>query len=132
MRLALLLTLASQAIFAQTPACDGNIVIVRLSEIKPGHMSDFTAATAAHKAWYRNNGIKDNEIINSRVIVRDQASGAQSYSDSQILSYHINPPSNSKIPNRGDAAWNAYVKQYRDSSEIKNEYVTCMPKHSMQ
>ena len=27
-----------------------------------------------------------------------------------------------------DAAWDAYVKQYRDTSDIKNSYLTCMPK----
>ena len=76
MRLALLLTLTSQAIFAQTPACDGNIVIVRVSEIKPGQMDTFMAAVAAHKAWYRTNGIKDNEMVVSRVIVGIGTSGA--------------------------------------------------------
>jgi hypothetical protein len=127
----LLLTLASPAIFSQTPACDGNIVVVRVSEIKPGHLDEFMAAATAHTAWYRANGITDNEIIISRVIVRDKTTGAQSYSDHEVLSYHINPPGQARTPNRGDAAWNAYVKQYRDSSEIKNEYMTCMPKHAM-
>ncbi|HLX46551.1 MAG TPA: hypothetical protein VKR43_24050 [Bryobacteraceae bacterium] len=130
MRLALLLTLASQAIFSQTPACDGNIVIVRVSEIKPGHMDGFMAAVEAHKAWYRANGIKDNEMVVSRVIVRDK-DGTQSYSDKEVLTYHVNPPGPARTPNRGDAAWNAYVKQYRDSSDLKSEYMTCMPKHSM-
>jgi hypothetical protein len=131
MRLALLVSLAAQAIFAQSPACDGNIVIVRVSEIKAGHMDEFMSAVAAHKAWYRANGIKDNEMVVSRVIVRDKDTGAQSYSDKEVLTYHINPPGQARTPNRGDAAWTAYVKQYRDSSDLKNEYVTCMPKHAM-
>lgn len=131
MRLALLLTLASPAMFAQAPACDGNIVIVRVSEIKPGSMNGFMAAVAAHKAWYRANGVTDNEILVSRVIVRDPHTGARSYSEKEVLTYHINPPGQARTPNRGDAAWDAYVKQYRETSELKNEYMTCLPKHSM-
>jgi hypothetical protein len=130
MRLALLLALASQAIFAQLPACDGNIAIVRVSDIKPGAMDRFLAAVAAHRAWYRANGITDNELVTSRVIVLDPQTGA-SYSDKEVLTYHINPPDPDRTPKRGDTAWNAYVKQYRDSSDIKSEYITCMPKHSL-
>ena len=51
------------------------------------------------------------------------------YSDTQVLSYHINPPVSSRLKNRGDAAWNAYVKQYNDTSKIVSTYDTCMPKH---
>ena len=126
MRIALLLALASAAIFAQQPACDGNIVIVRVSEIRPGAMDGFIAAVSAHKAWYRANGITDNEFVTSRVIVRDAKTGAQSYSDKEVLTYHINPPGQDRTPNRNDAAWKAY-----DSSDLKSEYITCMPKHSL-
>ena len=130
MRVALLVALASQAVFAQPPACDGNIVIVRVSEIKPGGMNDFMSAVAAHRAWYRANGIKDNEIVVSRVIIHEPHTEVYSYSEKEILTYHINPPGPDRTSNRGDAAWNAYVKQYRDNSDLKNEYTTCMPKHS--
>jgi hypothetical protein len=60
MRVALLLTafLALQATsaFAQTdmPACNGDLTVVRVSQITPGgSMQKFMAAVAAHKAWYR-------------------------------------------------------------------------------
>jgi hypothetical protein len=102
-----------------------------VSESKAGKMDAIMDAVAAHKAWYRANGIKDNELVVSRVIVRDKDSGAQSYSDKEVLTYHVNPPGPARTPTRGDTAWNAYVKQYRDSSDLKSEYMTCMPKHSM-
>jgi hypothetical protein len=46
---------------------------------------------------------------------------------SQVLTYHIRPPGPGRVQT-GDASWNAFVQQYRDNSEIKAEYVTCMPK----
>jgi hypothetical protein len=112
------------------PACNGDIAIVRVSEITPGGtMKGFLDAATAHEAWYRKNGVKDNEIVVSRVIEKDEKTGAMKYSEKEVLTYHINPPDASRTPNRGDADWNAYVKMYRDNSDLKSEYVTCMPKH---
>jgi hypothetical protein len=115
------------AIAQAPPACDGDTAIVRVSTIKPGAMQGFLAAVAAHKAWYRNHGIKDNVIVASRVILIDEHTGAMSYSDSEVITYHVRPPGPQKTPQH-DAAWDAYVKQYRDTSDIKTEYFTCMPK----
>jgi len=114
--------------FAQNamPACDGDIAIVRVSAIKPGQMQAFMSAVAAHKAWYRSHGFNDNVIVASRVMLRDEKTGALNYSDSEVVTYHVRPPR--QADSRKDAAWDAYVKQYRDSSDIKNEYITCMPK----
>ena len=110
------------------PACDGKIAIVRVSDIKPGAMKDFLAAVAAHKAWYRKNGVTDNDILVSRVIVKDEKTGGWKYSDSQVITYHTNPPeANEKLP-RNDADWNAYVKMYNDSSTVKSISLSCMPK----
>lgn len=118
---------SAQTAPAPMPACDGSIVVVRLSDVKPGSMDKFQAAVAAHQAWYRNNGISTNRIFMSRIIVRNPDTKQFAYSDTQVITYHINPPSSTSIP-RGDAAWNAYVQMYRDSSDLKSEYVTCMPK----
>jgi hypothetical protein len=98
------------------PACkNGHIAIVRVSEIKPGAMDDFLAAVKAHKAWYRNNGVKD------------QKTGEWGYSDSEVITYHINPPEdNEKLP-RNDDGWKAYVKMYNDSSTVKSITLSCMP-----
>ena len=136
MRLLLLvaavLALYSAPSFAQEarPACNGSYAVVRVSEIKPGGtMKGFLDAAAAHQAWYRKNGVNDNEIVVSRVIVKDEKTGKLSYSDKEVITYHINPPDAKRTPNRGDADWNAYVKMYRDNSDMKSEYLTCMPKH---
>jgi hypothetical protein len=125
--LAALAALQIPGVFAQNtlPACDGDIAVVRVSTIKPGGMDGFMAAVAAHKAWYRNHGFTDNVIVASRVILRDEKTGAMKYSDTEVVTYHLRPP---KREGKTDAAWDAYVKQYRDTSDIKNQYLTCMPK----
>jgi hypothetical protein len=125
------LALQATSAFAQKPlpACKGDYAIVRVSQIKSGgSMDGFMAAVAAHQAWYRANGVTDNVIVASRVIVKDKSTGAQKYSDTEVITYHIRPPAGDRTPHRGDAAWNAYVKQYQDNSDIKAEYITCMPK----
>lgn len=121
--------LAQQPPSPALPVCNGDIAIVRASEIKTGGtMKAFMDAVAAHKAWYRTNGVSDNEIFASRVIVKDEKTGAMKYSDTEVLTYHIRPPAAARTPHRGDdASWNAYVKMYRDNSDLKSECITCMP-----
>jgi len=134
MRVALILTVSvalyATSAVAQTamPACNGDIATVRISHIKPGgSMQKFMDAVAAHLAWYRANGFKDNELVTSLIIVKDEKTGAMKYSDTDVISYHLRPPAREKIKNRGNAAWSAYVKLYAETSEITNEYSTCMP-----
>jgi hypothetical protein len=103
-------------------ACDGQYNTVRVSTIKPGKLQAFMDAVAAHKAWYRSHGFKENVIVASRVI--DTKTGK--YVESEVVTFHVNPPDTSTF--KTDAAWDAYVKQYRDSSDIKEQYTTCMPK----
>jgi hypothetical protein len=107
------------------PACDGVYNIIRLSEITPGgSLEKFMAATAAHKAWYASHGYPD-VIFAARILVRDPKTGAFSYSDKQVLSYHY---TKSAVPPAShDAAWDAYVKMYRETSTIKSTYVNCVP-----
>jgi hypothetical protein len=119
------------SLFAQgSPlACDGDFAIVRVSQIAPGgSMKGFMDAAAAHQAWYRANGVTDNEIVSSRVIVRDETTGEMKYSETEIVTYHIRPPGPGRDLPRNDPAWNAYVEMYRRNSEIKFEYLTCVPK----
>lgn len=127
------LFLAALAVIPSTwaqsvPQCDGDIAVVRVSEIKPGQMQGFMEAVAAHKAWYRSHGFHDNVIVASRVILRDEKSGEMHYSEAEVVTYHVRPPGPAQIGPKRDAAWDAYVKQYRETSDIKNEYMTCMPK----
>lgn len=118
----------SSALAQSMPACDGDVTIVRVSAIKPGALQTFMAAVAAHKAWYRDHGFKDNVIVASRVILSDEKTHTSKYSDAEVVTYHLRPPGPAQTQPKHDAAWDAYVKQYRESSDIKSEYVTCMPK----
>jgi hypothetical protein len=125
------LLLLAAALFSAAPVlaqpCDGDMTVVRVNTIKPGKLDTFLAAVAAHKAWYRANRITDNELFTVRILVRDPATRAYKNSDTEVMTLHVRPPFD-RLPNRGDAAWNAYVQQYKESSELKSEYLTCMPK----
>jgi hypothetical protein len=106
------------------PACDGDVAIVRVSEIRrKGSIQGFMQAVDAHRAWFRNHGFLSDEIYAARVIVQDKATNLDRYSNSEIMTFHVRP---SVAPTR-DAAWDAYVKLYRDNSDVKSEYYVCMP-----
>ena len=110
----------SSALAQNAPlACDGDIAVVRVSAIKPGAMPGFMAAVAAHKAWYRSHGFGDNVIVASRVVLVDDTTGVMKYSDTEVITYHVRPPGREELAAKRDAAWDAYVKQYRDTSDIK-------------
>ena len=112
--------------FAQgLPTCDGDYSVVRVSTVKPGKMQAFLKAVADHKQWYRSHGIKDNIIVASRVVERDSDTHALRYSETEIVTLHIHTPADE---GQHDAAWDAFVAEYRDASDIKSEYRTCMPK----
>lgn len=128
-----LVMLQATLAFAQSsaPACDGDIVIVSIFQIKPGgNIAGFTAAVAAQKAWYRTNGVTDNDIAVSRVLEKDSATGGVKYSDKDVLTYHVHPPAEERTPEIGDSDWKAFEKQFRDNADLKSEYTTCMPKLS--
>ena len=91
-------------------------------------MKGFMDAVAAHLAWYRSHGFTNNRIVTARVIDSDHNTGPAKYSEKLVMTYHFNPPGMGSPLGSGDAAWNAYIKLYRDNSEIQHEYVTCMPK----
>ena len=107
------------------PACDGRMATVRISEIKPGGtVEGFMAAVAAHKVWYKGKGSAD-EIFVSRILVRDEKTHAQTYSDKQFMTFHIRAGSGPGPAH--DEGYDAFVKLYRENSDIKSEYNVCMP-----
>ena len=107
------------------PQCEGNYQIVRVSGIKPtGSMDGFLKAVEAHKAWYRSHGFKNNEIRTQRIMVQDPATHKWKYSDQEIMVVHVRPPQDVKR----DPAWEAFVKQYANNSDIKSERFVCVPK----
>jgi hypothetical protein len=126
--LAIALLAIPTSLFAQSQplACDGRVSTVRVSEIKPdGSISGFMAAVDAHKAWYVAHGITNDEIFATRVILRDEKTREQSYSEKQFMTFHIH---GSRQPGpKHDEAYDAFVKLYRANSDIKSEYNICLP-----
>jgi hypothetical protein len=123
----------SVSLFAQSAplTCDGRRATVRISEITAnGTAKGFMDAVAAHKAWVFSHGLTKDEIITVPVIVRDPQTRASSYSDKQFWSIHIHG-SNDPGP-KHDEAYDAFVKMYRDNSDIKSEYDICMPASSLK
>jgi hypothetical protein len=116
---------AAQAPAAQSPLpCTGNVNIVRLSDVKPGMMDKFLQAVAAQKAWYANAGLPDRIGV-LRILEQDPATKAWSTSQTQAITTHIIPPGSNTRPQH-DAAWDAFVALFSDSSTIKTQYFTCM------
>jgi hypothetical protein len=125
----------SLTLSAQTPsaslACEGRRATVRISELTPnGTAKGFFEAVAAHRAWVFSHGLTKDEITTVPVIVRDEKTKARSYSDKQFLSIHIHG-SDGPGPKHDDA-YDAFVKMYRDNSDIKSEYDICVPNGSFK
>lgn len=118
------------AAFAQSSAssvCEGDVNVIRVSEIKPGMMETFLKAVDGHKAWYAAAGAPD-KITAMRVIDRDPATKAQKWSETTVVTTHIEPATRAKaLPPEGDS-YKAFVDLYKQSSTIKTEFHTCMPK----
>ena len=134
LQLVLTLLASSLALFAQNApplACDGRRATVRISEITlNGTAKGFMDAVAAHKAWLMSHGLTNDEIVTVPVIVRDEKTRAQSYSDKQFWSIHIQ---GSKGPGpKHDEAYDAFVKMYRDNSDIKSAYDVCVPSGALK
>lgn len=112
------------------PKCDGNRAIVRIVEIKStSSLHAYRDAQNAHIAWYRKNGFKNNKIFYSQVMVEDVKTKAMKYSETEVIGFHLRPPSSSNplIATKDQAGWDAFVKKYNDSSHIKAEYIVCLP-----
>ncbi len=115
------------AALSTMPACAGLVAVVRVSEITPdGSMEKFMAAVAAQKAWYDSRGLSD-QIFASKILVRDPDTKAYSYSSKEVLSYHFYSATPNTPEPKHDAAWDAFVKLFKDSSTIKESTLTCIP-----
>ena len=117
------------AVAQQTPApsmsstCTGNVNIVRVSDIKPGMMDKFLDAVAAQQAWYKNAGTPD-EISVMRLMDQNSDTKAWTLSDTQAITTHIMPARSQSLTH--DAAWDAFVAMFKDSSTIKTQFLTCI------
>jgi hypothetical protein len=106
-------------------SCKGAYNVLRVSELKPGATVDqFMKAVTAHQAWYTSHGFPD-VIFAARVVLTDPKTQAETWSDTQIVTYHY---SKGAVPvSSHDAAWDAYVKMYNDISTIKQTTLNCVP-----
>jgi len=108
------------------PACDGLISIIRVSDITAsGSMEKFMAAVAAQQAWYARRGYSD-VIFATPLVVHDPETGAVSYSDKHVLTYHYIKPGNGGM--EPDDDWNAFVEMFADTSMVRATYISCVPK----
>jgi hypothetical protein len=108
---------------AMSSGCTGNVNIVRISEVKPGMMDKFLGAVAAQQAWYKNAGTPD-EISVMRVMEQNPDTKAWALSDTQAITTHVMPARTQSLPH--DAAWDAFVALFKDSSTIKTQYIGCV------
>jgi hypothetical protein len=108
---------------SMSSTCSGNVNIVRVSEVKPGMMDKFLGAVAAQQAWYQNAGTPD-QISVMRLMVQNPDTKAWTLSDTQAITTHIMPGRPKGLPH--DAAWDAFVAMFQDSSTIKTQYVACV------
>ncbi len=109
------LALAGAACAQAGPGCDGQYAVVRVSKLKPGQGALFARATADQVAWYRGKGITTNSF---KVGTMLDGAGAE-----QRLTLHLNAPAERPAP---DAGWNAFVQEFRDSSDILTETRVCL------
>ena len=130
---ALALLACSVPLFAQNAplACDGRRATVRISEITSnGTPQGFMDAVAAHRAWVFSHGMTKDEITTVPVIIRDEKTRAQSYSNKQFWSIHIHGSAGPEP--KHDDAYDKFVKMYRDNSDIKAAYDICLPDNAMK
>ena len=47
-----------------------------------------------------------------------------------VIAFHVRPPDEGQsVASKDQVGWDGFVKQYRDSSEIKAQYTVCLPKN---
>ena len=122
-----MLCLAAPAFAAPDSAvCPNGVVAnVRISSIKPtGTRAGFDAAVRDHIKWYRDHGFTANEQVVADVL--DRNGDALGVSAKEVMTIHYNPPN---VPSsQHDAAWDAFVAEYRANSDIVAERTVCLPK----
>ena len=117
---------AAQAAGAASPAdlCQGGeLVSLRINAVKPGAKAAYEKAARDHLAWYRSHGYQGNRLLSGPVITGNPAEGWTA-SDTEYASVHIDAPG---VPrDKRDAGWDAYVKAYRDTSDLTVDKYVCL------
>lgn len=102
-------------------ACSGKPVTIRMSSIKPGQLATFRKAVADHQAWYASH--KNGTRVALMRVTKRGAGGKLSYDDSAMMT--VVTYDNTPQPAH-DAAYTAFVKEYQDSSTVKDEHRGCL------
>ena len=95
---------------------------IRHDLVKPGKWAEFEQAVAAHNAWYAAHGDRETKTELLRTVARKPGGSAFSTSEAATVTHYSARPAPAH-----DAAWDAFIGQYRDSSKIKDEVRVCMP-----
>jgi hypothetical protein len=119
--------LAPLAAHAAAACPDGDIAKLRMSKVPPtGSMAGLAKAVADHQKWYRDHGYPDR-IVLAPVLILDRASGRMVASPDQAMTLHL---ASHEVPGaKRDAAWDAYVAEYKANSQVTSETIICYPQH---
>ncbi|RAK69092.1 hypothetical protein [Phenylobacterium kunshanense] len=101
----------------------GQLAVVRMNAVKPGAKAAYEKAARDHLAWYRSHGYAQNRLMVGPVITGDRANGYTA-SETEFASIHMDSPG--VPPDKRDAGWDAYVKAYRDSSDLTVDKFVCL------
>ncbi len=116
---------------AQTAAdlCKGQVAIIRVSTIKEGQRALFDKAVTDQKKWYVDNKMTKNKIVVADIF-QDDGRTPPSISATQVMTIHYDPPSAMRLTTgfMPDAAYKAFVTEFRASSDIDSETEVCLPK----
>jgi hypothetical protein len=112
---------------AADPCPNGQVAIFRISTLKPtGTRAGFDKAVQDQIAWYRGKGISNNKIVVAGVI--DFSGGAPALSGKDIATIHYDPPAANGTQPTPDDGYKAFVKEFRDNTDITTEKTVCLPK----
>ena len=120
-----LLAVSALPAFAADKVCNGEAAVIRVSTLK-GTRAPFEKAVTDQIAWYKAKGITTNRIVTANVI--NMASGKPVVSTTEVMTIHYNPPGATGTQPAADDAYKAFVKEFRDSSDIAVEKTVCLPK----
>ncbi len=118
---------ASSAMAATANPCKvGEPAVIRVSKITAkGSMAGFKKAAADHMKWYADHGYTKDRQLLAPVMIFDPAKKMMVEAPDQIMTLHTH---SENVPNeKKDAAWAAYVAEYRANSDIVTETMVCLP-----
>ena len=112
---------------AAPSTCDGQLVSMRVSKLKPGgSMAGFADAVRANQAWYASHGMKDDRITSAPVF--ETVDKTMKPSVTSMVSFHIYGASDTF---KRDAAWDGFVAKYKANASIESETRMCLPKGTL-